>query len=231
LDRRTAARLWAEPRVRIWLVITGALLLLAIYFSIARIQEWKLDRDLVRSGISLQATVGVAGVGRGGYAIPPGTPVELTFDFRGEPQHVSVYLEDQTTPVTGQKINIRIDPDDPQRWTDLAEPRPLAGYLIGPALMVAIVPITLVTAWMIRRRFARTWAGGAVQAAVVVDRLQSAMAPMAQTIRCRFRDKPERRLLVVYLPRSFAKVQRGDVVWVLVPARTLRPALAAGWVA
>jgi hypothetical protein len=223
-------RVWFDPRVRFWVLVAGFLLLLFVYFSIARGMEWREESDLILHGTLVSATVGTAGVDRSGYVVPPATPVTLAFTVQGKPEQVDGMLEGHTARVsTGEAIQIRIDPNDPSRWTDLSEPRPLIGNLIGPMLLLPIVPVALLVAWLKRRRLIYSWKNGPAEAAVVGARHQTALAPMAHVVKCSFRDREDKRLFVIYLPRHFSAHKTGDVIWLLASPHKNGPAIAAAW--
>jgi hypothetical protein len=230
MTSRVSMRIWFDPRVRFWVIVAGFLLLLFSYFSLLRILEWRQEWDLIRHGTLVTATVGMEGIGRSGYVIPPGNPVTLSFNSNGQAQQVSGNLEGHASSVsTGETIQIRIDPNDPTRWTDMSEPRGLGGDMIGPLLLLPIVPIALLVAWLKRRRLILAWTGGPAEAAVVAGRHQTALAPMAHVIKCSFRDREDKRLFVVYLPRAFSKLKSGDVIWLLASPQKAGPAIAAAW--
>jgi hypothetical protein len=230
ITQRVSMRSWIDPRPRFWLIVAGFLLAIFVYFSIARVLEWRQEADLIRHGTLVTATVGVEGVSRSNYVIPAGTPVQLSFTVNGQAQQVSGLLEGQPGLVaTGKTVQIRIDPNDPTRWTDLSEPTPLIGDLIGPLLILPIVPIALVLAWLKRKKLLAAWTSGHAEAAVVDDRHQSALAPMSHVVSCSFRDLPDKRIILVYLPRAFAKIQPGDVIWLLTSPKKGGPAIAAAW--
>jgi hypothetical protein len=222
--------MWLDPRVRFWVVVAGFLFVLFAYFSVARGLEWRQDRDLIFHGTLVSATVGTAGVDRSGYVVPPATPVTLSFNFQGKPVQNEGLLEGHTARVsTGEAIQIRIDPNDPTRWTDLTEPRPLMGNLIGPLLLLPIVPIALLVAWLKRRRLIYTWTSGPCEAAVIAKKHQTALAPMAHVVKCAFRDREDKRLFITYLPRRFSMHKPGDVIWLLASPHKNGPAIAAAW--
>jgi hypothetical protein len=230
LTARVSFRIWIDPRVRFWWLIAAVLLLLATYFSIERIYEWKLDSDLIRSGTPVLATVGVEGVPRPGYVAPAGTPLTLTFELNGQEHQVVGTLEGQSTQVaTAQKVPLRIDPNDLTRWTDLTEPRPIGGYLIVPVMILPIAAAALAAAGWIRRRLVRVWQKGNAVEALLVDRHQTALAPMSQVIRCTLPGRSDKRLLVAYLPRQPQRLQRGEPVWLIHGATKGEPVLAAAW--
>jgi len=230
ITSRIRLRTWLDPRVRFWLIVGGFLLLLFVYFSVARILEWRQEADLIRHGTLVSATVGMEGISRSGYVVPPGTPVILTFTANGQPQEVDGSLEGHTSPVsTGETIQIRIDPNDPSRWTDLTEEKGLGGNLLVPFLLLPIVPISLLVAWLKRRRLILAWTDGPVEAAVVALRHQTAVAPMSQVVKCAFRDREDKRLFVVYLPRGLAKLNPGDEIWLLASPQKNGPAIASAW--
>jgi hypothetical protein len=230
ITSRISSRTWFDPRVRFWVIVAGFLLILFAYFSIARILDWKQENELIHNGTLVTATVGMDGIGRHGYVVPPATPVTLTFDFNGQSQQVSGILEGHASPVsTGETIQIRIDPTDPTRWTDFTESKALGGNLIGPLLLLPVVPIALLVAWLKRRRLLYAWTTGPAEPAVVGNRHQTALAPMAHVVKCSFQDRADKRLFVVYLPKRCSSLRQGDVIWLLASPHKNGPAIASAW--
>jgi hypothetical protein len=230
MTSRVSARTWFDPRVRFWLVVAGFLLVLFGYFSVARILDWRQENELIHNGTLVSATVSMEGIGRHGYVFPPATPVTLSFDFNGQSQQVSGILEGHTAAVsTGQTIQIRVDPSDPTRWTDFTESKALGGNMIGPLLIIPIVPLALLLAWLKRRRLLVAWTNGPAEPAVVAERHQTALAPMAHVVKCSFQNREDKRLFVVYLPKRFSELGAGDVVWLLASPQKKGPAIAWAW--
>ena len=223
-------RIWLDPRVRFWWLTGVVLIVLMLYFAVARIYDWKQDSDLVLHGTPVTATVGVEGVPRAGYVPPSGTPYTLSFTLNGQDQQVTGTLEGHTEVPTGQKLAIRIDPNDLTRWTDLTEPRGLGGYLIVPVLIAPIVLAALVAAAWIRRGLLLVWRNGIGESAVVVDRRQTALAPMSQALRCTIPSRSDKRLVLIYLPGQSPKLQRGETVTIVRDTQKGATAIASAWV-
>lgn len=231
LTPHVSRRLWIDPRVRFWWLVAAFLLGVAAYFAALRIDEWKLDSDLITHGTPVTATIGVEGVPRPGYVPPAGTPLTLSFDLNGQPQQVTGTLEGQTAPVaTAQKIRLRVDPNDLSRWTDLTEPRPIGSYLLMPILMLPVAAAAFAAAWWLRRGLLRTYRNGTPMAAVIVQRHQSALAPLSQTLRCTIPGRADKRVIVAYLPCQAPRLGRGETVWLIGGARADGPIVAADWV-
>jgi hypothetical protein len=48
-------------------------------------------------------------------------------------------------------------------------------------------------------------------------------------VRCTIPERADKRLVVAYLPRQSARLQRGQQVWLVCDTRKAGPAIAAAW--
>jgi hypothetical protein len=185
------------------------------YLATDRIIDYLRTRNLVDHGQAVQATVIVPGVQRGRLA--GDTPITLQFDRSGRTWQVAATAADVAPDLSArQVVTIRVDPDNPRRWTALTRVPPLWQPLLAPGLLVPAVLAPLVISLWRRAQLLSLYRNGRPQVGLVVQVYQSALAPFSRTIRCTLRDEPGRRLLTVQLPPRTAFAQHGQAMWLLV---------------
>jgi hypothetical protein len=137
--------------------------------------------------------------------------------------------------VSGPKnpVTLRVDPNDPSRWTDRTTAPPLLSRMVIPlSIGLPIVAVLGLVAWSGRGSAARVWRDGpSVPAMVVGPAGQTPFAPRSSAVRCTPADSNDKRVFTVFLPAGAAPVAAGDVVWVVRPPDRREPAYAAAWFA
>jgi len=228
---RARRRAWADPHVRFWwltglvLVGAGAYLLASRYFA------WRQDARLVESGTPVEATVLQAdeSVARG-KTLPGDKPVRLSYEVGERKFEVSApYLQGRPAEQyieVGKTVPIRIDPQDPTRWTARQRPAPLGPELIGGAITVSVGALILLLGAAFRTRVVRAWRKGDAVQAVVLSARHTALAPRAWAVRCTPAEAGDDRVLEVFLPVG-SEVGQGTLFWVLAP--TGGRVVAARW--
>jgi hypothetical protein len=168
--------------------------------------------------------------------MPPDSVCELEFDWKGGKHRVRGqlpgHMERGEHVVTGpaSPVPIRVDPNDPDRWTDRKTSPPLlARQLIPAAIGLPIVAVLGLLAFLKRGAAARVWRDGQAALALVVGTGQSPFAPRSRALRCTAAESSDKRVFTVYLPAGAAPLTAGDAVWVVRPADRPEPAYAAGW--
>ena len=185
---RVRRRAWAEPHVRFWWLAAAALLAAGLYMGVVAYVAWRREVWLVRNGTVVQAKVEQsAGETVAGRPISPESGVLLSFDWNGQRRQTWGVLEGQSPKeviLTKSTVPIRVDPENPDRWTYRKEPPGLMADLLGAALALALAPLALLTSVALRRGVLRTWRDGEAAEAVVVARHGTALAPRARAVRC-----------------------------------------------
>jgi hypothetical protein len=224
-------RAWTEPAVRTWWLIAVAVLLLIVIFAFDRIWSWGVENKLIKSGTSIQAKVIEAnGQQVSNLKQPPDSPVQIEFDWHGQVQRPRGFLEGWTTYiVVGQPVPVRVDPNDPARWTARTESTSLGTALFVGVMFLPVVPLLLAIAWLKHRRILRTWQNGEATQAVVLERNQTPIAPLSYTIRCSLRDRRDKRIFTVFVPRSGASLQKNDLFWLILPQSKSGTPVSAMW--
>ena len=231
VTRAARRRAWADPRVRFWWGTGLVLVAAAIYLLVSRTVAWRqnsrlsVDGTLVQAKI-LQAEESVAP----GKTVAGDKSVRLRYEFNGKTYEVSApYLDGRRSEdflIVGNDIPIRVDPNDPEKWTPRQSPAPLAPELIGGEITLGIgAAVVLFGVWL-RRRVLRTWRNARAVSAVVLDARHTALSPSAWAVRCSPVEESDTRVFEVFL-RPKADVSEGTVFWILLPDSG-RP-LAAGW--
>ena len=232
VSARIRRRAWLEPHVRFWWLATVVLILAAAYLLVSRYLAWRDASRLIVSGIPVPATVVEVdeSVVRG-KTEPGDKAVRLEYEYGQKKYEVSAaYLEGRRAEqflVIGQPITIRVDPNDPDRWTPRESPAPLGQELIGGIIALPIaVLIGLLSVWQ-HHRAMRTWRSGQSVAGLVLSARHTALAPRAWSVRATPADEHDKRVFTVFMP-SGSDVGRGAPIWLLLPASG-GPVLAAGW--
>ena len=134
---------------------------------------------------------------------------------------------DKDFVVTGQQVQIHVDPNDISRWTDRTEAEPMSRRLIAGAVIFPVVLATGVTALLLRRRVLRIWREGEAEVFSVVDTHHSALAPLSHTVRAVAVAGHDRRLVTVCLPGKLPRPQKGEALWLIHPRGKPMSSIAA----
>ena len=229
---RAARRAWTDPHVRFWWATAAVLLVIGVYFVVTRYLDWRQSAQLVQSGQQVLATVVEAdGIARKGNTSAADRPVRLQYEYNGKAYDVgAAYLEGRPSTeaiVVGSTVPIRIDPNQPDRWTPRTEPAPLAHELIGGIFALPIALLLLLISLWTRGRILRTWREAPAIEATVMSARHTALAPRAWSVQCSPADEADARLFTVFGPPDL-DVTAGATVWLIVRPVGGRP-LAAAW--
>jgi hypothetical protein len=205
-----------EPRVRFWLLVTGVLLVLTLYVTGDRLSKWAAERSLVLAGVETDATVVMANGSELQGRRPWDSPLKLQFqDVAGATQEVEGTLSEKTEDglvSVGQKFKIRYDKNNPRVWTDKKTPPGFAHALVTVYLLVVVSAATGAVTMMLRGKVIRTWQTGKLEPAGVLSVATSPIAPGYSQVSVA---PPQQLATTVYIPRSLAAPQRGEIIWVL----------------
>jgi hypothetical protein len=223
-----ARRSWTDPRVRFWWLASLALLAIGIWFVVEQVIAAQNEAHLIHDGTVVMAkvtTVLSENDSRPGRYSKPDSEIALKFDWKGEPTNVTGVLKD--TVRTGDTVQIRVDPEDPTRWTDHTEAEPLGRRLIAGAVIFPTVLATGLWAALMHRRILRTWRDGEAEAYSVVDMRHTALAPLSHAVRGVTATGRDRRLVLVYLPGKHPRPEPGEVIWFIHPRGKPSASIAA----
>ena len=208
---RASRAAWMEPHVRFWWMVAVCLFLATVCEAIVETSAWNADRNLLEHGVVVDAKI--EGLG---HIRPPGSDLELSFDYQGQTYEVYGILEGPERPgQEGSTVQIHINPSDPTQWTSRTYMEPLIHSLLGAGLALLSAGVTLGVSWLIRQRVVRIYRLGDSLPIQIVAMRNFALAPrskLAQFTRYGFNDND---LNSVVLPAALSKTARvGDVLWV-----------------
>lgn len=215
---RARRRSWAEMPVRIWLVLTATILLITFYFTFTRVREALADRWLINHGLPVNARFERVA----GDPVPKRRPrnepmvCEISFTVEGKKHQFPIVLEAKPGGFArvGEDFPIRVDPGNPNRWTERTSPRPWAQELTAVGLLVPICLVLLgVTLWR-RWGMLRIWQNGELAEGAVVEARHTAVAPLSRVIRFTYLDG-DRRVWTTLIPTSSGVPQKGERVWLI----------------
>jgi hypothetical protein len=218
-----------EPMIRFWWLTSVALFLVMLIYGLDQFRGFWGERQLIAHGTLVKATITHIDPDFRfpGQSAPPESACDLQIDNQATPL-TGVLLSGQEDNIyIGQRIQLRMDPNDPSIWTDRMEPEPIGHRLIAGTVILPILAGTLVTTWLLRRRVLAAWQNSEAREYAVVDSVHSALAPLSHTVRCEPIMGHDRRLVTVYLPGRFAKPAPGEILWLLYPPGHAKAAVAA----
>jgi hypothetical protein len=232
LTPRIARRVWAEPHVRFWWVLTLVVLGIGVYVGVGQWLVWSREVRLIRNGRVVDAEIMTAsGLSSRWQQLPPNVIVTIKYEVDGKVYDQTGYLKGRTDFIqVRSKVPIRVDPSDPDQWTARTAPASLLQELTG-ALVVLPVFLALAAASLLQRaRLARVWRGGEATRAIVVDSRQTALAPRSRLVRCTPADARDNRVVQVYVPAGAASgLHPAEELWLLFPPGGGGKPVAAAW--
>jgi hypothetical protein len=215
MTRRLA---WLEPRVRRWWL--AAILVLIMFGGFAGDRLWarQVEYRLIHSGLTVQAKIVGAENKINNQPVGAGDMVRLQLTLPDKTE------EDQTGPlsqpaIVGNFITVHLDPADHSRWTDRSEATPLLDSLLIGLFALPLIPLLLWISYRQMLLLMRTWRNGSPAVAVVFDRRHSPIAPMSYTLRCSLQNHKRKDLFTVYVPRIAYGLEKGDLIWVILPPK------------
>src|SRR5271155_1115705 len=140
-------RCWTEPAVRLWWLLGALILGMILVYSAGRLWSWMAENQLIQHGEIVSAKVIEAdGKTIAHQAMPPYSPVKLEFDWHGQTQVVSGFLEDRPTAdyiIVDDNVTIRVDPNDVTNWTYRSQITGIGETLFVSWMLLPIPPLLL----------------------------------------------------------------------------------------
>jgi hypothetical protein len=236
LTARAQRRSWAEMPVRVWFILAVAILVVTIVFTISRVAEALNDRRLIEHGVDVTAKF----TSVNGDPFPKrrfrndAMPVSVVFDWKGSPFKLDIpRLEAKpgAYAMVGEDLKIKVDPEDPNRWTEETAPKPWWQELTVIGLLLPILAAMVAMVLIKRRSVLRTWRDGTLSQAVVVETHQSGAAPLSRVVRFSLVGQSDRRIFSTLIPAAAGIPAKGDTIWVIHPPnRPSRAVVAALYV-
>ena len=225
-------RLWAEPHVRFWWVLTLVVLGIGLYVGGRQWLVWSREVRLIRSGRVVEAEImTAAGLSSRWQQLPPDSVVTLRYEVDGKVYDKLGFLKGRTEFIrVRSKVPIRVDPADPDLWTARAAPASLVQELTGAIVVLPVFVALAVVSLLQHARLRRVWREGESARAIVVESRQTALAPRSRLVRCTPADSGDRRVVEVYVPAgAAAALQPGEEMWLLFPPGGRGRPVAAAW--
>jgi len=226
LTPRARDRSWREPPVRFCWLSTIALLLVALYMFGSRYVEWRAEAALVQSGTPVTAKVYDLSSDRTGSVLPFGERVRVRYELKGVQYDVEGALVDiGQRYLTGDTINLRVDPENPQRWTNRQETTLLAARLIGGYMALLAAAGTAIAAWVTRNHYRAIWRNGILREALVAAHEQATAAPQSVRLRCHVTKGREVVVVLVCVPQNQKVPAVGEKTWLICEEQNWRNAI------
>jgi hypothetical protein len=217
---RAARRSWNEAPVRVWEILTVIVLASITYFATTHLSRALRDRWLIEHGTPVQAHVDAANsmkqssrpfdrrqtiIADLSYAAPDGRKIAVQGQL--SPADGVLYI--------GQTIPLRIDPSEPERWTDRPDPPPWLAEMTAVLFLLPLLLLAVLMMLWTRWRTLNLWRRGEPAVAVVVDTKQSSIAPRSRVMRYALRDGADRRVFSTLAPYAMGPLEPGDEVMIL----------------
>ena len=216
ISRRVIRRAWNEPSVRYWWLAAAVIVIASVYSLLAGTMQWWGESKLLRDGVAVTAVY--YDVSEGAHLsrrpMPVLTPVQLEYEYQQTKYKVS---GTPTSPevrakLSGEPFTLRINPNNPQEWTDLQEPPSLWGKLIGFWVLLLAALVSGAMAWFKHRGYVRLWVNGEVRDAKVMEAGNVAIAPRSTQLRCSASLGRYERPVTVYIPNSDRAPEPGEPI-------------------
>jgi hypothetical protein len=239
---RARRRSWAELSVRVWVILTLAAFLITLYFIITRTQEALNDRYLIEHGVDTKVKI----LSVDGDPVMKRHPryqtsrVRISFPWHGETLTREIEMDavaNESKPnaflVTTSEITLRIDPNNPDRWTEETVAKSWAQELTAVGLLLPILLVVAIVTVIQRRIVLGTWSEGTLQRAVVVDTRHSAIAPASRIVRYTLESNASGeaaatgRIWQTLMPVSAGIPRPGELLWVIVSPTNSSRAIVA----
>ncbi len=228
-------RCWTEPHVRFAWASGMVVLAIGIYFTLSGWRTWRHEQMLVEHGVPVSASiVEVTYLGQeirlAGKSFDPSNLVRIEFPWNGtDHTTTSTTATGHVGFVTvGQTIAARVNPDDPDDWTELTAAEPLLHRILGGLIPLPIAAAAFGVSILMHDRMARTWRNGLPVACLVIESRHSALAPQSRMIRCTPATEGDERLFTVYAPARGGgrRLREGDSLWVIASPTGANQAIA-----
>lgn len=209
VTRRAARRSWNERTPRVWLILLLLVTATTAFFVVDRVVKASHERRLIQSGrtvfAKLESIESSTVLGRAFSRRDP-LPVTLLIPppegSSDPPRRVDGRLTGGIDGMVkiGDDLEIRVDPNDPTRWTDRTQPKPWSTELTVAYGLMPLVCLLGVVALLARTRVLNVWRNGQEAIGTVIDATQSAIAPMSRIVRFVLSDSDDNRVYTVLCP-------------------------------
>jgi hypothetical protein len=211
------------------LVLVG---IITCYFIVTRVQEARQDRWLIENGVDVVAKFTVVN----GDPVPKRRPrnepmaVSIKFKLNGVEHKLDIprlEAKPNAYAVVYEDFKIKVDPNDPTRWTEETQPKPWSQELtVVGFLLPVLVLLAIIVMWK-RRGVLKTWASGELVAGSVVETRHTAVAPLSRVVRFTLSDSDDRRIWSTLMPAGAGIPDQGETIWLIVPPNNPGRAIVA----
>ena len=221
VTRRGWWRAWGDRRVRFWLICVAAITGIMAYIISDRIGAALRERKLIREGVPVVATIiELEGSRRPGYSLSrsDSRDVELQAKLQdGRELHMqgSIPAGGAGYLRIGNSIEIRVDPNDPSRWTERKEMVGWGTELVIPLSLVPLVLVLLGIAIWQRQRVLSVWRNGQPVEGIVLELKHTAIAPFSRLVRFSIPEDRHKRIYATLIPNKDGVPEVGEVIWLL----------------
>jgi hypothetical protein len=221
-------RSWNELPVRVWVILSLAVLLITIYFTVSTYLSGRYERWLIAHGDPVEAEVLViegTRDRRGGFKRSDTLRVQLGYEYQGQryeylqTQGLLSRIESRRAPMifVEDKLPIRVDPSNPTAWTDRSEPLPWYAEFTIVLFLLPLLVVLVLLALIRRYQVMSIWRKGEVAAGVVVDLKHTAVAPFSRIVRFTLADGRDRRVWSTLHPARNVPGP-GETLWLVFPS-------------
>jgi hypothetical protein len=237
VNRHVARRSWAEPKVRFWWMSAVVVVLVAIFVAWGQAGAELKHRHLINHGVMVKATaVEVAGVTKHqnpNFSVMRDQQVPVKFNAilpDGKISEFGGYLEPaaEGRVRVDQVLDILVDPNDPNNWSEDVEAKSWFHALSIPLfMMLPLAVIAMAIAELRRRQVLAVWRDGLRMPGVVVDVRHSAAAPRSRIVHFTIAEGRDRRIIKTFFPASAGIPRKGDPLTLIVPMEHAQDSLVA----
>jgi hypothetical protein len=194
-------------------------------------------RRLINHGVMVKATaVEVSGVTKHqnpNFSVMRDQQVQVRFNAimpDGKITEFGGYLE---PAVEGrirveQVLDILVDPNDPNHWSEDVDPKSWWQVLSIPLfMMLPLAVIAMLIAEFRRRQVLAVWREGLRVPGVVIDVRHSAAAPRSRLVHFTIAEGRDRRILKTFFPAGAGVPRKGDPLTLIVPQERAQDSLVA----
>jgi hypothetical protein len=158
---------------------------------------------------------------------PKSAPRLARISYLADARPLDGELDDQRDGAyVGKDLFVRMDPDNPLRWTDRLSvawfDQLLVDIIIAPLIVVMVV-----MALLRRRSVLNIWREAPSAEAVVVTSRRSAFYPLSNVVSLTLAKDFEGRVMHAVVPQRAADLRPGDTLYVVAPRERPRAALLA----
>jgi hypothetical protein len=224
------------------MILTLTAFLITVYFIITRTQEALNDRYLIEHGVDTKVKI----LSVDGDPVMKRHPryqtsrVRISFPWHDETltREIEMDAVDLSKPnaylLTTTEMTLRMDPNNPDRWTEETVAKSWAQELIAVGLLLPIFLVVAIVTVIQRRMVLGIWSEGQLQRAVVVDTRHSAIAPASRIVRYALESTPAahaqspgQRISQTLMPVKSGIPQPGEPLWVIVSPTNSSRAIVA----